>query len=171
MIITIPMILGIIFSYYLKINSSFLFIAILISFLIFLFSIIFEFFKKRYLVILFFFIGILITYMKLESSTLIKFLNKDIELEGTIRETIYNEKDISKYILNVEKIVDNGASYFLNENLSLKVIGQDKFEIGDKVLLSGVLKKPNKNTNPKLFNYRLYLQTRGIYTTIIVKKT
>lgn len=170
MIITIPMILGIIFSYYLKINSSFLFIAILISFLIFLFSIIFEFFKKRYLVILFFFIGILITYMKLESSTLIKFLNKDIELEGTIRETIYNEKDISKYILNVEKIVDNGASYFLNENLSLKVIGQDKFEIGDKVLLSGVLKKPNKNTNPKLFNYRLYLQTRGIYTTITVKK-
>ena len=107
--------------------------------------------------------------MKLESSTLIKFSDKDIELEGNISEIIYNEKDISKYILNVEKIVDDGVSYFLNEKLSLKVIGENKFEVGDKVLLSGVLKRPNKNTNPKLFNYRLYLQTRGIYTTITVK--
>lgn len=169
-IITIPMILGIIFSYYLKINSSFLLIIILTSFLIFLCSIIFGFFKKRYIIILFFAIGILITYMKLESSTLIKFSDKDIELEGNISEIIYNEKDISKYILNVEKIVDDGVSYFLNEKLSLKVIGENKFEVGDKVLLSGVLKRPNKNTNPKLFNYRLYLQTRGIYTTTTVKK-
>ncbi|MCG4584913.1 hypothetical protein L0P56_05340, partial [Anaerosalibacter bizertensis] len=92
-IITIPIILGIIFSYYLKINSSFLLIIILTSFLIFLCSIIFGFFKKRYIIILFFAIGILITYMKLESSTLIKFSDKDIELEGNISEIIYNEKD------------------------------------------------------------------------------
>ena len=168
--ITIPMVIGIVFFYYFKIHIHFLLILILASILLFLFSIIFGFFKREYLIFIFFIIGIFITYTRFESSVLIKFVDKNIELKGTIEEIIYNDEDMDKYIVNVEKIKNYKHGYFNNEKMILKVIGKKGFEIGDEVSVFGILKEPKKNTNPKLFNYKLYLQTKGIYTTMTVKE-
>lgn len=170
MIIATPMLLGIVFSYYFKINTPFLLIGILTSFFLLLLSVRFNFFKKKYLILVFFIIGILITFMQLKNSILIEYVGKNVELEGIIEEVTVCDEDISKYTLNIEKIIYDMDRDIVKEKVILKVIGEKKFEVGDRVILSGELKEPKKNTNPKLFNYRLYLQTKGIYTTITVKE-
>ena len=65
------------------------------------------------------------------------------------------DKDIVTFKGN-EKLV----SYI--ENLS--------FDVGDIVLVEGDLIKPNNNTIPNIFNYRMYLQSRGINWKLDVKE-
>ena len=57
----------------------------------------------------------------------------------------------------------------VSEKALLKVLGNNRLELGDKVRFMGVLKEPLPNTNPKLFNYKLSLLADNIHTTITIK--
>lgn len=46
------------------------------------------------------------------------------------------------------------------------VFAEEDYEIGDMLLISGEVSLPNRNTNPNLFNYRNYLISKGIASTI-----
>ncbi len=84
--------------------------------------------------------------------------------------SIYNENDYIFY-LKINEIKIDGDK--VNISFSNNIIGnmyfktkEDKesfnFQIGDKVKVQGILKEPNNNTIPNTFNYKEYLNHKGI---------
>lgn len=160
--------LGILFFYNIKFQVKYLLIIIFILALIIMYLIIKN---KQYVLILLiitFIISGLIMKEKSESK-LCKYQNIEIKMEGILLETEYLSKGYSKYIMEVKKIYYNKIGYILNERVVLRVFGNKKVKIGDKILATGTVKIAESNTNPKLFNYRLYLYTKDIFYTVEVR--
>ena len=165
---TIPLILGIVFSYYINISTY------VVSLLLFIFILI-EIFKSNkldilFLAILFFLLGIFLTNLNGDSSLLIKYTNFPVELKGKvidIRDELENE---SKYILLISNLKTDELNIKTSEKIILKIIGEKKLELGDEIIFNCVLKEPLGNTNPKLFNYKLNLLAEKIFTTTTIKE-
>lgn len=162
---TIPIIIGIVFYYYVKIDFKFILMGLIVSLALFLVCIFLN--KKDLLVIylLFFIIGMLAMYGKIENSILKSFVGENVEIEGRVVEARYKD-DSANYVLETKNIYHNGHIYTGKEKVLLKCYGEEKYEIGDAIKVSGILNEPKANTNPKLFNYKLYLETNDIFTTI-----
>ena len=166
---TIPMIMGIVFYYFIEINIYLilsLFILVLIMALIGL---------KRggsievNLLILFFLSGILITSFRFHHSQLIQHVDKTVELRGVVKEVKVSSDEEGSYVLLAHGIEHDGMKKRVGEKISLKVIGGNQLELGDEIVLRGVLKEPLANTNPGLYNHKLNLLTQNIHTMATVK--
>lgn len=77
---------------------------------------------------------------------------------GTVEE-ISSGSSSTRYVINLEQIEDIKTEgkvllRYYNEGHS--------HEIGDRLKIKGIAKKPMPNTNPLFFNYRLHLLTEGI---------
>jgi competence protein ComEC len=165
-LILLSTIAGILISYFISIKSSMLFIALLLLILYSLFNLHSN--KENYLLIilLFILIGALNTNIN-SLSTLKPYLDKRYDYYGIIDEIKEKGEGISKYIVNVKSVDGNS----IREKMILNVIGNDEeFSLGDSISFNGALKLPMENTNPKLFNYKLYLLTKKIHTTMSVKE-
>lgn len=91
----------------------------------------------------------------------------------------YKLKDLSDLraqITVVEKRkTDDSYRYFVNvradgiKERSVLFYDED-LNIGDKLLVDGKISIPNRNTNPNLFNYRNYLISKGIASSLEIKK-
>ncbi|MDR7870199.1 MAG: DNA internalization-related competence protein ComEC/Rec2 [Tissierellaceae bacterium] len=165
-ILTIPLIIGILISYYFTINIYMVFILLVFTILSLIYNIIKGALNQRVLLILFLLFGIFIG-INAESSNLHRYMDKRLDFVGIVEEVLDREEDFSKYILSIDN-VDNKSTP--KERIILNVIGSKALEIGEKVYFSGELKLPKENTNPKLFNYRLNLMTEKIYTTMTIKE-
>lgn len=166
--IIIPLILGIIISYKIQINIYIL-LAVLIIMSI---ALIVSLYKKGYSFMLFFtmiILGSFLTSLQLSESKLLKFENKYVELEGIVKESISKGQGFSTYRIDVGSMTCKGKRYIINEKSILKSIGSSELLLGDKVVVEGIIHVPKENTNPRLFDYRLYLQTKNIFTTISTK--
>lgn len=64
--------------------------------------------------------------MQLKNSILIEYVGKNVELEGIIEEVTVCDEDISKYTLNIEKIIYDMDRDIVKEKVILKVIGEKK---------------------------------------------
>lgn len=162
---TIPIIIGIVFYYYVKIDFKFIAIGLIVSLVLFLICF---FFNKRELLILyflFFIIGMLTIHEKTENSILLPFVGENVEIKGRIVEAKYKD-DFANYIVESQNIYYNDSVYTGKEKVLLKCYGEGKYETGDIISFSGILNEPRPNTNPKLFNYKLYLETNDIFTII-----
>lgn len=80
------------------------------------------------------------------------------EVIGTIIDITKEQDKTILIIQGKEKI--RGTIYHNKKDLSL----------GDKVLVTGKISKPEKNTTKNLFNYRVYLETKKIYHLIKIDK-
>lgn len=166
LVLLIPLIIGIYASYYIDIDMTT--ISIIVVFLVvgLILTFIFNIGYRTSLWALFFCFGVLLTIKSLDSD-LLKFVNKDVELEGIIDSRNIIDEEKSTYIINVTRLIYNDNTYVINEEkVFVNYFDKEILDIGDKIRVKAMLLMPRGNTNPRLFNYRLYLQTKNIHTTI-----
>ena len=110
-----------------------------------------------------------LNWSNMKDSILLNKLEKQMRFEGIVEEIKFKEIDQSKYRLKIIKLEDGQATYNINENIMLKIIGEKEFELGDIIVFDGKAKDPMTNTNPKLFNYKKSLLSDRVYTTMTIK--
>ncbi|WP_313756343.1 DNA internalization-related competence protein ComEC/Rec2 [Tissierella sp.] len=167
--ITIPLALGIIISYYLEINKTVSFILIVLTIGIYILNLIMEKSNTILLFSILSLLGVILGSHSLNSSILSTEVDRDIVFNGIVDEIICKDEEQGKYIIKVNKIVDNSIYTRVKEKMVLKVIGDKNIELGDEISFIGKLKIPQKNTNPMLFNYRLNLLSNKIHTIMTIK--
>lgn len=144
--------MGILISNYIKLDFSLILILIIISII---FYILFKIYNIDISIfIMIFFLGISIFYIhnKIDNSYK-RYLDNVILIEGTIENYDKIDEEYTRYILKMKEPI--------SEKLLLTTDKHD-FQIGDNIKFKGELKIPESNTNPKLFNYNLYLKSKNI---------
>lgn len=162
--ITISTISGIILSYNFVISTEIVIILMFLSVLLILFRIIKDKSNHLLILLLFLLLGIFITNIN-KSSKLEKYTNYRNNFIGVVDEVVELNEDDSKYTVLIKKA--NNETH--NEKIILSIYGRTKLNLGDVVTINGILKVPSRNTNPKLFNYRLNLLSDKIHTTMTIE--
>ena len=92
------------------------------------------------------------------------FCGRYVTVFGTVDEfpveyeTAFGEKT-AKYVVKLSKIRVVNEFYETDKKIIVYSEGEATVEIGDTVMLRGMLEKPDVNMNPGGFNYREYLKT------------
>ncbi len=174
--ITPPFIAGILFSVFFEVNSEFIFPALLIILFIFLF------FEKKFfsqkphnfgisIYIFMFLFGFYLTNHKKPDEPIIDSTKK-IVYEGVIveppkekRKTIHCVVKIEAFLDSVEwkKADTKAVVYFQKDSIS------EAFKYGDRILLNSYLNPIKNPGNPKEFDYKSFMQQKGIFTTAYAK--
>lgn len=161
----IPFIIGICISYNIEVDRPAIIIAVILltSGLVAAFIM-----NKGYIPVLFtlfIFFGILMTMDSMKND-LVYFSDKDIVIDGVIecRTTLKDAK--STYIVKTKRFLYNNQPYKVEGKILLNYYDKEILDVGNEIRVKGTLLLPRENTNPGLFNYRLYLQTKNIYSTI-----
>lgn len=160
--------LGIIFSSNFIIDISFIKIFLLISICVtIMLSLVNREMRhiKHTFLISIFLIGILITNYNFQRNKLVKLYDKEVKAIGVVKEVLKKEEDYEKYVLFLEKINYKQKTYVINEKLIFNIYEETELELGDRVATVLEIKEPNRNTNPKLFNYRRHLESKKIFAT------
>lgn len=168
--ITVPILLGVIFCYYVKVDISVIMLLLVLGIIFCIVGIKFNNSMTIGLLIILFLLGIALTSFKLEGSQLIKYVDKPIEIDGTVKEVVNESDDKMKLIIKVHKIKLDDSYIPIDEKLLLNLAGQKDIKIGDRIRFNGILKEPLPNTNPYLYNYKLNLLSDGIFTTCTIKE-
>lgn len=95
-----------------------------------------------------------------------KYKQNDNIIKGVIDTIKWNGNHLKMIVKAKEKIIVNyyydDYETYLNDFNNLK--------LGDYIIADGEIKKPNKNTNFNLFNYKNYLQSNKIYWIFNARK-
>ena len=169
MYLTIPILFGIVFYYFIEINIFIILIFLILSLIVNVIKLKLNLNIKINLFISFFLLGIMLAGFKSNSSQLIEYVDMPIELKGVVKDIKIISEEEGRYVVLVHSINHNGIYKDISEKIILKVIGEKQLALGDEVKFKVVLKEPLPNTNPKLFNYKLSLLTQNIYTTATIK--
>ena len=116
-----------------------------------------------------FFISIININHKTQKHKLPRFYGEKIKAVGIVKEVVSKEKEYEKYILKIDKAKYNDDVYTIDEKLILAIYENTDIELGDQILTDIEIKEPNINTNPLLFNYKLYLESKNIFATSSTK--
>lgn len=161
-------IVGIIFYSKFNIDIELVKLTLLISIFLLVMTFIFKtkanLYKYVSLVSLFL-IGIIVTANSIQKNQISKLYNENVNSVGVIKEVLSKEEGYEKYILDLEKIKHKGKVYVIDEKITYNIYGSTDIEAGDRIIGELSIKEPNRNTNPKLFNYRLHLQSKNIFAT------
>ena len=112
---TIPILLGIVFYYYIDVSIySILFLLILII-IINLVLLKFKSSIDKSLLISFFLLGMVLAGVRSNSSQLIQFTDIPLELTGIIKDAQILSQEESRYIVEVHNIKDNGIDKNIKE--------------------------------------------------------
>lgn len=163
--LSIFLIIGILFGFYMKITYI---IGLVVFVLVVLVVVIVKQSYNFIFLIGIISFGILSIYVSVNKSQLIRFEGKELLVRGIVQKEVSKGEYSTNWILKIEKIKCK-EEYSLNEKMLLNVAGNNSITIGDYILVKGVVDLPNTNTNPKLFSYRQYLMSKGIYTTMRTK--
>ncbi len=161
----IPFVIGILASYSLDLDIKMIICLIILSLFGLIFSCIFNKGYAIVLCIMFLFLGSIMGAKSLESS-LVDFVGEELILEGIIESRTLPSEDKSAYIIKVNKFIHEDSTFKIQEKILLNFYDKQIFNVSDEIRVKGVLLLPKENTNPRLFNYRLYLQTKNIHTTL-----
>src|SRR5690554_5101393 len=110
----------------------------------------------------------LITVTKADSSKLMDYADRSVELKGVVKDIRSLSEDEGRYVVQVNGILD-GEGERVREKVLLKLLGDKSLKIGDEISFRGVLRKPLANTNPRLFNYKLKLLSEDIQLTMAIR--
>lgn len=163
--------LGIIISYYLKVDMFFSFALFLLAFLIYGILVYRDIKNSYFIFILSLTIGLTLASYRLNASILIKNIEKPLNISALVDQVSSQDEGQSRYILKVSSINEDSRNKIVNEKTMLKIIGDTSLNPGDRVQFRGTFRIPMKNTNPKLYNYRENLISKDIYTTINIKSS
>lgn len=172
-IVSAALIFGIISQYL----FSFSLVKIIASLIVIIIAFIYYIFKKNnknYLCILLLFVtclGCLIAKIELNNGGQFnRFIDKEVDIYGYIIQK--NVGDHKEYYLFAKEVIYKDTSHKIEEKLLLRVpdnSSDNNFE-NKIVFLRGIVEEPQEARNPKLFNYKLYLKNRGIYSIIFSQK-
>ncbi|EOC99285.1 DNA internalization-related competence protein ComEC/Rec2 [Caldisalinibacter kiritimatiensis] len=161
---------GIYFFYQINLKGiDFLVLGLIILFTVVIFRYFIKYNTSILFIIAFFAIGGLLVVDSSTDSILIDLKKEYVDLKGIIKEEVKISKNYSKYILEATNIKYKNKELKLQENCMLQVSGKKVLRTGDKISLRGIIKEPNSNTNPGLFNYSLYLNTKSISVIVSTK--
>lgn len=161
--ILFSMIMGIVLTYYFKIETIFVIFLLLFALLFFARNLINSKFNTIIIIITFFLLGILMTNLN-KNSRLEDYLGKRYDYIGVIDEIIDSNPEYSRYVVRLIRANDKSVE----EKILFKVIGSKDLSLGDTIEFNGLLNQPLRNTNPMLFNSKLNLMTDKIHTTMTV---
>ena len=161
--------MGIVICYFIQISNKFIWLGLGLFLILFLLSIIFNRTTNIYLFLLCFFVGLFITNQQMNRSALLNYVDENVKLECTIKEAIDVDETGSTYIAEVNKLDIEDKIIYPREKIILKVLGKNRLELGDRIEANTYLREPKENTNPKMFNYKLYLETENIFVLTTVK--
>ncbi len=164
-ILTIPLIIGILLSYYFDINIKMILIMTIITIFVLIYNTIKGNLNQRLIVIILILVGIFIGINGSKSSFL-EIVDRRKNFVGKVEEQVNRTEGFNKYIVSIESVNNHTV---LKEKIVLNVSGNKLLNIGDRVYFNGELKLPIENTNPKLFDYRLNLMTEGVYGVSSIK--
>lgn len=162
--LAVSTILGVLLAHYFTLPMSMIFIWIFISFSILIYKILKNYSADIWILLIFLLLGALRGEMA-EQSILKNFIGIRKEYIGIVEEVLKEEDGFSKYVVRVKTAED----VQIDEDMSLTIIGEKRLNIGEHISFYGVLKLPERNTNPKLFNYSLNLLSDDIHTIMSVK--
>ncbi len=161
--ILIALIIGIITSYFIFIDNLLAFFFLIVILISFSNSILRKKPNDIWIILMFFILGIILANLKGESKlNSLRGIRQDYI--GIIHERVDYNEEYSRYVAKLNLVEDNR----LFGKVQLTIRGDRDLNLGDKIQINGLLKEPNKNTNPKLFNQKLFLLSDGIHNTMSV---
>lgn len=157
LLILISLIIGILFSYFLRAEKEIKLVIYLILIGLIFISNYFKMDKKLRIFTLLFFVGFFI--MGIQKTEGNFYFDEFAKLRGEVL-SVNKGAEFQKYEVKVFEV--NGEVF--NEKTILST--RENFEIGDVVEFSGELREMRENTNPKLFNYRNFYINKSIFSGI-----
>lgn len=154
-------------------KNAFLFFTALLSFTAFflLFSKRQHFFVSVLIATLCFLLGTLVMLMAVEKykTLLTKYVDSRVELVGVIIEDADIRNDKVFYLLEAKRIEVEGKEQAISGRVRVTVYNTEEvFEYGDVVSVSGILREVEEPGNPGQFNYKKWLERRGIFVVMYV---
>ena len=122
--LTIPLILGVVFAYFINVSTYMVVFLLLFSILFYIIKL--ELNKSNFIILLFscFLLGTLITNLKANSSELIKYTDTQVQLRGRITDIKNISEDESRYVLLVDNLSSDKVNINTSEKIILKIIGE-----------------------------------------------
>lgn len=161
--LSLALTLGIVLSYLIVIDINF-FIFLGIIFIL-LYILLEDKNSNIYILFLVFLLGIFLFSINdfLANKDYKSFLDKDFYIRGYIEDIDKVDDENIRYIFKME--VPKKEKILLTTSSDV-----GRYKIGDKLEFNSSLKIPEKNTNPKLFNYNLYLRSKNIKFKTFIDK-
>lgn len=164
--ILLTFIVGIIFFYNFNIYIGYLYFFCSLSLIATLYLL-----RKRKFIIIsililnFFLAGILTNY-KIYNSKLLNFTNKNVTIQGLVVEKMNTCGTYGTYAMKVLKIRHNNKTLSCSEKILLTLRGTQNIEAGDFIEGSGKINEIEQGSNPKLFDNKVYFQSKNILSSI-----
>lgn len=162
--LAVSTILGVLLAHYFNLPMSMIFLGLFMLFSILIYRILRNHSADIWILLVFLLLGALRGEMG-EQSILRNFIDIRKEYTGIVEDILKEEDGFSKYVVKVKSSED----FKIDENIALTITGEKRLNIGEHISFYGKLKLPERNTNPKLFNYRLNLLSDDIHTVMSVK--
>ncbi len=149
--------------YNIAIPSGMIFTAVM---LILLYLKIFDI-KKIFIFVFIFYAGFFLTFFKIKNyDELLQMTPATTELSGTIVSIPeYTDNDKTKFFLEVEQADKNSIKAKTFVTISNSKDLKQPLNIGEKIKVSGKLRRPFSSTNPSQFDYSAYLRNFNTFTT------
>lgn len=115
------------------------------------------------------YILVILIFKLYESYSEISFLeDKSVEVFGNIDSEAKVGAYNSRYVLDIEYVISEGDRYYVDEKLIFSTFKYAEYEIGDEVVVSGKLERPENflNDNGIEFDYVNFLAKDSIYFLI-----
>ena len=157
-------ILGITVYYFIEIPENIIVFLFVILILYLSYNIIKSALNQSILLYFFFVLGISISFLN-SNGNLESFLEKEVHVKAVVEDLDKKTDEIEKYLIKVKEV---DGKKIPKEKVLLTVIGEKDLKLGSTILFRTIPKLPMENTNPGLFNYRLYLQSKKVYTLMSV---
>ena len=102
-ILTIPLAIGILITYYLMINSMFIFLLVFIAIMTLLYNIIKGGSNQSIILIIFLLLGLLIG-SRARTGKLMAYIDERFEYVGIVEEVLRHDEDFSKYVVAITRV-------------------------------------------------------------------
>nr|WP_300002147.1 DNA internalization-related competence protein ComEC/Rec2 [Tissierella sp.] len=111
-----------------------------------------------------FILGISMSFLN-SSGDLEAFSQKEVPIKAVVEDLEKKTEEFEKY--NIKVIEADGRKIYKERSI-LTVIGHKDLRLGSTIVFKAKTRIPDENTNPGLFNHKLYLQSKKTYTTMSV---
>lgn len=163
--LVISYIIGILLANYFQSKLAYLLVGLCLFIIIFMYNIMMNKVNSLSIVLIFIFLGMIITSLKLES-TILQFSNERMEYLGVVEEILPEDENISKYVVKVKNNLTSDDT--IDEKIRLNLIGEKTLSYGETIVFDGIVKEALNNSNPMLYNHRLNLLSRNIYASMTI---
>ncbi|MBC8525582.1 MAG: DNA internalization-related competence protein ComEC/Rec2 [Candidatus Cloacimonetes bacterium] len=93
-----------------------------------------------------------------------KLGNEKLNISGFIDEEPIYHSGKTRFVLSIQKIEETEIC----GKILVRVNGKSYANYGDRISIYASIQKPYKNNNPYSFNYKEYLENKGIYATAFI---